>query len=451
MNRALTVLLTLLILSFTLLGDDDPAKVLIVYNTAFPDNNGDGIGDSEEAALYYAAKRGVPSSNLLAVSTSSSTYYYEESGRVDMLDNLVTPLLAKLDSLGESNIFYILLSYGIPEKYVCKGIEHRNRGVDNALCIPHSLGTMDSTSWPYYWHTNSAYFESSPTVYTDWGHFTGTEMYMGSRLFLVTRLDGISMERCKELVDRALYAEMYLYPDDGYYGGTVYVDYRWGPHDDLSGYPFGYSSYNKADSSMAKAREFVIASGWPLREEPYDKEIGETGAKFMDGTDAIWAASAVGYGGWYNYNKYQDAWEWKVGAFANDLNSNSGANLRNSDTRPFLANAFRLGLTCGVGCIAEPYLTGHARPEIFVYYMLNGFNFAEASYLSQPCFKWMGIHVGDPIYNPHRTKTPVHDDVPPPEPMVAMNWENDSLYLSVAIETWGREPDLVKTRVRYSQ
>ena len=296
--------------------------------------------------------------------------------------------------------------------------------------------------------SNTAYFEESPTVGTDLDHFYGTELYEGERFFLVTRLDGVSVGRCKELVERALYAEMYLCPDSGYYGGTVYVDYRWGPYADLSEYPYFLTGYEGADKNMAKAREFILAKGWPMREEPYDKEIGETGAMFLDSTDATWAASAIGYGGWYNYNTYHDAWEWKVGAFANDLNSNSCAYIREG-TNTFLANSFRLGLTCGVGCIGEPYLGGHARPEVFTYYMINGFNFAEASYLSQPKVKWMGIHVGDPIYNPHKTKTIVLDDVPPPMPEVTMDWRSDSLILNISIDTWGREPDLVKTRVAH--
>ncbi len=447
--RILILLTSIFIVAISVIGDDDPAKVLVVYNTAFPDYNGDGLGDSEEAARFYADKRGVPTSNMLAVSTSNSWYYYHETGRIDFHDNLLIPILDKLATLGESNIYYILLSYGIPQKYVCEGLERGNRAVENAICIPHAFTTLDSTDWPSYWISNYTYFEGSPTIGSDVGHFAGTETYLGGRMFLVTRLDGISVERSKELVERALYGELYFYPDSGYYGGTMFVDYRYGPFTDLSAYPFSYNSYAEADSCMAKASEFILATGWPLREEPYDKEIGETGAEFLDGTDATWAASAIGYGGWYNYNTYHDAWEWKVGAFACDLNSNSAYNIRNGTTT-FLANSFRLGLTCGVGCIAEPYLTGHARPEIFVYYMINGFNFAEASYLSQPVFKWMGIHVGDPIYNPHIPgKTPVIDDVPPPEPEVAVGWRSDSLILNISIDTWGREPDLVKTRVAH--
>ena len=39
------VLVSLILISMSF-ADDDPRKVLIVYNTAFPDRNGDGVGDS---------------------------------------------------------------------------------------------------------------------------------------------------------------------------------------------------------------------------------------------------------------------------------------------------------------------------------------------------------------------------------------------------------------------
>ncbi len=40
--------------------DDDPSKVLVLYNVNYPDENNDAVGDSEELALYYQQKRGIP-------------------------------------------------------------------------------------------------------------------------------------------------------------------------------------------------------------------------------------------------------------------------------------------------------------------------------------------------------------------------------------------------------
>ncbi len=44
-----------------------PTNVLVIYNSAWPDENGDGVGDSREVAEYYASRREIPTNNLLDV------------------------------------------------------------------------------------------------------------------------------------------------------------------------------------------------------------------------------------------------------------------------------------------------------------------------------------------------------------------------------------------------
>jgi len=443
------VLASLILISITL-ADDDPRKVLIVYNTAFPDRNGDGIGDSQEAAEYYAAKRGVPATNIIGLPLTNSTYF---SNWRQFYEQLVVPVRAKIDSLGERNIFYILLSYGIPERVNTPASPRSMRGVDNVLCLPSMLDSA-GTVFPTYWYYNVAYFESSPTRGSDRGHFTGNERLLGNRLFLVTRLDGIDVEYAKGLVDMALYGEKYIYPDSGYYNGIGYVDTRYAHYSDsvlIRGYPFGYGSYARADSSMAFGKFFVVDAGFKLMWEYHETEIGESGAVFEDGTSAEYAPNALWYEGWYNYNKYQDAWEWIPGSAACDLNSNSGAHMRDSLARSFLTNAFKRGLTCGVGCVGEPYLSGHARPEVFLYYMLNGFNFAEASYLSQPALLWRAIHIGDPLYNPMKPKTPIIDTIPPPMPAITLTSRGDTAKIKLEIPTSADRPELMKAKIIYGR
>src|SRR5262249_55296417 len=162
------------------------------------------------------------------------------------------------------------------------------------------------------------------------------------------RLDGTDVEHAKALVDRAIYGERHVAL--AAYSGTVYVDSRFGPYDDASqqaGYPFGYTTYNKADKQMAYGKFFGEASGFPTRWEPWETEIGEPGAVFDDGGNAEFAADALFYGGWYNYAKYQHAWQWKAGSVACDLNSNSAQGLRDAGTVSFLCQAFQENLTAG--------------------------------------------------------------------------------------------------------
>ncbi len=444
-----SVLLIIFTISVTI-ADDDPSKILIVYNTNFTDNNDNGIGDSEETAVYYASLRSVPSSNILAIATINGFTY---SNWNDFYNQLVIPIMDKIDSLGESNIFYILLSYGIPARVRTYLDTNRTRGVDNMLYVPGLLDSADG----HLTHgglINYVYGESSPSVGSDKGHFRGTETYGGKRLFLVTRLDGIDVEYSKGLVDKALYAEKYIISDSGYYNGIGYVDSRFSEYPDsilLSRYPFGYNSYAQVDSSIAFGKFFIENSFFKLKWEPYETEIGESLAMFSDGSPADSAPNALWYGGWYNYNRYQDRWEWIPGAAACDLNSNSGNNIRNSDTQPFLANAFKRGLTCGAGVVAEPFTIGHARPEVFLYYILSGYNFAEASCLSEQRFMWMGIYIGDPIYNPLKSKLLEKDTIPPPHPEILLHSHDDTAIVSIEIPTSVEFPELVKARTLYGQ
>ena len=67
------------------------------------------------------------------------------------------------------------------------------------------------------------------------------------------------------------------------------------------------------------------------------------------------------------------------------------------------------GAACSIGAIFEPDLTGVSRPESFIYYMLQGYTFAEAASLANPSIGWMNIQIGDPLYAPLKQKALVHD------------------------------------------
>src|SRR5205814_1401712 len=75
----------------------------------------------------------------------------------------------------------------------------------------------------------------------------------------------------------------------------------------------------------------------------------------------------------------------------------------------FCAYALAHGASCVSGSVQEPYLSGVSVPMILTYYMLKGYSFAEASTLATPSIGWMPLNVGDPLYTPFASKTPVVD------------------------------------------
>lgn len=391
-------------------------RMIVVYNNNDSDDNNNGIPDSKELALYYQNKRHISDANMLGLDISTKNYYYKADEWENFWDEVVTPIKEKISELGDENIYYILLCDKMPyqvslPKTAVANDGTTSRSLDNTLAAMNIIGTKEQIqTFPQYWYINPVY-ETTPSKYSDKGQFTHNYKLGWSNLYLVSRLISKNITINKNLIDMALYGEKYLSLQDGYYQGTGYADNRFGEYDDSTldaGYRY-VKSYAEFDKDAAYIRFFYRASGVTYKQESTEKEIGEEGAIFTDGSSATFASNAMIYGGWYNYNKYQDAWDWMPGSFACDLNSNSGAKMRDGK-QTFLSSSFAKGLTCGSGCIGEPYLTGHSQPDIFLYYFLNGYNFIESAFHSEPGLCWKGITIGDPLYNPYRKdKIPVKD------------------------------------------
>src|SRR5499426_3930731 len=56
-----------------------PQDVLVLYNTRWPDENGNFRSDSQDVAEYYAARRGIPTDQLLGLAVT------ERQGKLDGL------------------------------------------------------------------------------------------------------------------------------------------------------------------------------------------------------------------------------------------------------------------------------------------------------------------------------------------------------------------------------
>ncbi|MEI7905668.1 MAG: TIGR03790 family protein, partial [Candidatus Firestonebacteria bacterium] len=241
--------------------------------------------------------------------------------------------------------------------------------LDSFLCFPYEdLGGLQAAKIDK--QDGVSGYRGADNPYYDKGmHFNG-----GGRTFLVTRLDGPSAEIAKELVDRALYGENYITTK---YGKAV-IDAR------------GLkppSGYYPMDKDMTDAGEFLKSLGYDTL---IDKNEPELDQKCCPGT--LW------YYGWYSYNKYNDAFTWKVGAVGIHLDSASAIGIRGGSC--WVSQSLLRGITATAGAVNEPYGDKYTRANLFFKYLLTGYNFAEASYLATPSAKWMMCFVGDPLYNP---------------------------------------------------
>lgn len=430
---------------------------VVVYNTNWPDADNNGINDSEEVARHWMKRRGAPASSLLGIDFSygTSDVYSGQTGWEAFWDEMVLPLRAKMVDDQNNHALGFLFVYGVPMRLQPPGFG--TRGLDNALITLWDLGTRAVPAFQSVGHAD-VYFDAAPTHLTDPGRFDpAAHRFGGRRTYLTARLDGLTKEHAMEMVDSALYGDVYLSNQPGHYTGLAYCDTRYGAYTagDLANYPYNHYVYANADKDMAYGRGWLEMAGFTLQWEPYGTEIGEPNAVFENGTSALTAPDAMIYEGWYNFNTYHDVWDWMVGSMACDLNSNSVARLRTPDPGTFLSSALHRGLTCGPGVVAEPYLNGHPYPEVFTYYMVNGYPFGESARISDAKAKWTNLYLGDPLYQPFRVgKVPQLDvDVPPPSQVLKAEatalvgeWQ-----LETYLNTLGQMPDLGTLAVEYGE
>ncbi len=403
----------------------DPSRVLVVYNSAWPDQNGNGQGDSTELANTYRYLRRVPRDRLLGVhlsTTNRKTFPGSRNVAWDrFINELVVPIRNKLNSIGKTKIDTILLCYGVPHAVNLPGtISSPLRSIDDLLDQPFHSRLSLSTVTTNRYQTINPYFHTNPTKSADRPRFSHSLTGL-AETYMVCRLDGVNLQNAKDLIASAQYNEKYGALGQGKISGTAYIDSRHGfktdtyLRDNYPTYPGVTSIYARYSYMMSYGKTFPIQKGIPTKWEYTGFEIGETGATWASGGPALSAPNALLYFGWYNYSQFLDVWHWVPGALACDLDSNSLQNFHDPNrSRPsFLSAGLERGLTGASGVIAEPYINGHTRPEVMLYYLLKGRTFAEATAAADPRIGWRTVHIGDPLYTPFHANTRIVDKKPP--------------------------------------
>lgn len=364
-------------------------EVVVIYNSR--------VQGSKAVAEYYAKKRGVPKNQVFGFSMSSE----ESFTRTEFRDDLQKPLWKKLESsklwrIGpgeiqgtngsviqieykvlEAKIRYVVLCYGVPlrilhdttikeaaEAGMRPELRRNNAAVDTELaCLPFQgqkpplAGPVRN---PLYTTTNAAALNP----------VTGPLM--------VTRLDGPTPEIARGLVDKALQAET-----NGLWG-RAYFDIR-----------------NTTDAGLKVGDDWIRGAAEICRHLGFETIMDTGGDTFPPGFPMSHIAF---YAGWYREHVSGPfalpQVEFVPGAFAYHLHSYSAVSLRATDrgwAGPFLAK----GVTCTMGCVEEPFLSGTPDVAVFIgRFIFHGFTFGEAAYAGQPILSWQTTVVGDPLYRP---------------------------------------------------
>jgi uncharacterized protein (TIGR03790 family) len=318
-------------------------EVVLIVNADCGDANGNGINDSEEVARYYAEKRGVPENQIIRL------HLKQDGAAVDYARDIQQPLRQFLRS-GDlaGRVTMLVPCFGVPTWSGGLALDSRLSDLFDRFITGKTLGTANP------------YFDGDR-------HFDGTY-----GVYLVTRLDGPTVEIAKGLVDKALAAQKTVSALSG--GSNL------GTRGTRRG----------ADLAIRKTAEF----GRWLGVRVTMKDPGEFGEHEF-GPDVFW------YFAWYHQYRDPMKGEWPVGAVGAHLISNSFATIREKvpTRKSWVQGLLEKGITATFGAVVEPYEQGYTRPDIFFSHFWPGeYTFAESFFMATPTVQWAMSAVGDPLF-----------------------------------------------------
>lgn len=377
----------------------EPAEVVVVYNSA--DSRSKGVAE------HYATKRGVPAENLVGLPLPGT----EDISRADYDAKLAGPLRQKL-ALRREQVKVILTVWGVPlrvgpviptaaEKAEAAkaqaAAEEATKSGDAktaatqtqqwaVLSGDQSVAAVDSELmllwWPRYsparWVFNPLYWRVKPE-----------DRAKAPPVLLTSRLDGPSHTLARRLVDDALAAEAAGGPT-----GKAYIDARGIPYDAKKGMADNGTGLDGYDQSFREAAAHLKKGGLEVVLD--DKE-----PVFGPGT----CPDAGLYAGWYALVNYVPSLTLNKGAIAWHLASGEAISLRDRESKYWCPRLLMDGAAVTLGPVAEPYTVGFPKPAEFFGFLLTGkYTLVECYARTTLLTSWMTVLVGDPLYNPYKTK-----------------------------------------------
>jgi uncharacterized protein (TIGR03790 family) len=384
-NRRNMLVAYFLVLTLAMKNTD---RVLVVENSTSP--------ASVEIAQFYLKKRGVK--NLLkiecqdsALNAANETLPYAEFAK-----SILPPLSAYLKK--NPKIDFIVLTKGIPIRLT-----------DAPTGVSGKQPSLDSTIAGLGYDQRK---DVIPVVLNDTG-FTGKcwinrfwnskERFSHSKFggYLVTRLDGYTVEDAKNLVNYSLQSEIEK-PT-----GKILIDVAEGHgigHTDrvpmspvlegkLDTKMINEMAYNEWDADLVVAGKLLQDKKIPVQVDRTDTFIGRVG-------------NLVGYASWGSNDPKFDAKGYSMlrfapGAIAETAVSTSARTfLPTSGGQSLIVDLIQARITGVKGYCDEPLLQAVASPTILFDRYTSGWTLAESFYAASRFVGWEDIVIGDPLCSP---------------------------------------------------
>ncbi len=333
---------------------DDARRVLVVTNAQDP--------SSERIGRYYAKRRKIPVDHQLAISVSAEDEVSLDTYRA----RIEEPVRQHLRANGIADeVDFIVLIRGVPIR-----IREGGYSVDAFLAaMDLDLKPISDRNPESFRHPTNPYFgQNVPFRKRDFG------------FYLVTRLDGSTVEDAMRLVDSSLECR----PNRGIF--LLDVDPR-----------YKTEGYVRINRSMQEAARILRAKGMNVTLEETEAFVGGEG-------------ELAGYYSWgsndgsYRREIYRSN-RFLPGAIAETAVSTSARTFRSVDGgQSLIADLITAGVTGVKGYVSEPLTAALCPADLLFDRYTSGYTLAESFYMAIPFLKWKDIVVGDPLCAPYRGK-----------------------------------------------
>lgn len=326
-------------------------RVLVVWNS--------NSRASEEIARYYVEKRKIPSTNVVKVSCAAS----EDMDMEEFVRAIQNPVKANIKA-NRNQIDFIVLTKGVPIRLK----------VEQQYSVDAWLAAADLPLTPITQLTEEGLRKSLNPYFNSSEPFSSKKM----GFYLVTRLDGYTVEQCKNLVDRSLMAK----PEKG----PFFFDEAGNRKD---------PAYKPMQDTLTRAADVLGKKGFQVERDTTDAFIAPD--KRLAGY-ASWGSND----GAFKLEAYKQL-KFKPGALVETFVSTSGRTFNPTQGgQSLIADLIANGVTGIKGYVSEPYTFALAKPDILFNRYTSGMNLAESFYSASQFLKWKDVVVGDPLCAPYR-------------------------------------------------
>jgi uncharacterized protein (TIGR03790 family) len=349
-------------------------NVAVVINTA--------SADSQRVAEHYIAARQIPESNVFRITTSTG----ESIDRAEYSRTIEEPLAAAIRRAGlHDRLLYLVLTKGIPLRVTgTTGLKGTSASVDSELTLLYRrmTGQVVATGG----HIENPYFLGLREL-ADARRFSHRE----HDIYLVTRLDGFTVDDALALIDRAARAKA---------DGKIVLDQRAA----LTGSRSGDEWIERASQRLTEAGhgERVVLETSPKPARDIEGVLGYYGWGGADPENRV-RRVAMGFGPGsiaanltsFDARTFREPPEsWTPSASTNKADWWEGS----SDS--LIGDLIREGATGVSGQVGEAFVLGAVRPEILFPAYLSGYNLAESYYMATAALSWQLVVLGDPLSAP---------------------------------------------------